>query len=158
MKKKKRRGFSLTERRASQARCNESVLVPSMEQEWLATPGLDTAACCSPPCESTRGTHTRTGRLVHRFVRACTGFYLASSFFLLFTWIFLASPCLPPFCPTPLQPPSSIYSASDTLVSRACVCVCAHGGVSLHLSERGHIGVVTLVGFKRAGDRTIVRY
>lgn len=27
---------------------------------WLATPGLDTVACCSPPCESTRARHART--------------------------------------------------------------------------------------------------
>lgn len=59
-------------------------MVPSGEQEWLATPGLDTAACCSPPCESTRGTHTRDTPRTRRPV--CIGsltrvhsFYLAPS-------------------------------------------------------------------------------
>lgn len=110
-------------------------MVSSVEEEWLATPGLDTAACCSPPCESTRGTHTRARTLVHRFARACTGFYLASSLFLLANSrlkLFLSS-CLGLFvCPLYalfLSFPFTIHTHScylfflSLLAHTACICI-----------------------------------
>lgn len=123
------------ERLRERERLNERVLVSSVEEEWLATPGLDTAACCSPPCESTRGTHTRARTLVHRFARACTGFYLASSLFLLANSrlkLFLSS-CLGLFvCPLYtlfLSFPFTIHTHScylfflSLLAHTACMCV-----------------------------------